>query len=145
MEKKSTILVAEDEPSLLALVSQWLVEEGYGVVRARDGEEACARAESEFPNLILLDVVLPRKDGYSVLIQLRGDPMTRPIPVVFISGEPVGKHREIAQTFGALGFLPKPFSKEQLLEVVRGALAGRPHGPATTFVPIAEKESGDGQ
>jgi CheY-like chemotaxis protein len=122
--EKKRILVAEDEPALQSVLASWLTRNGYDVLVASDGVEACDVADASRPDLALLDVLLPRRDGYAVLLHLRGRPATRDIPVIFLSAEAPERHRDIAWALGAQGFLSKPFPLEELLGVVSGALGG---------------------
>jgi CheY-like chemotaxis protein len=116
------ILVADDEPAIRSMLSHFLTRNGYEVITAPDGVEACEAAESHRPDLVLLDLMLPRRDGYTVLFHLRSRPTTRATPVVFVSGEP-SAHEDIARSLGAQGFLAKPFRSADLIARVEAALA----------------------
>lgn len=124
------ILIAEDEAELREVLATWLGRKGFAVATAEDGVEACEAAEADVPDLVLLDLMLPRRDGYTVLFHLRSRPETRAVPVLFISAEPVKGHDEIARTLGAQGFLAKPFRLETLVAAIEDVLAGRPGGEA---------------
>jgi two-component system response regulator MprA len=124
------ILIAEDEPALREVLAIWFGRSGYEVVTAEDGEEACELAAAERPDLVVLDLMLPRRDGYTVLFHLRGRDETRNTPVIFISAEPVKGHDEIARSLGAQGFLAKPFRLEDVLALARDAIARGAGGAA---------------
>lgn len=84
--------------------------------------QACESAEANPPDLVLLDLLLPRLDGYGVLLRLRSHESTRPIPVLLVSGEPEAEQADIGRTLGAEGFLPKPFTCSGLVSAVESAL-----------------------
>jgi CheY-like chemotaxis protein len=116
------ILVADDEPQVLEFVARILDGAGHRVVFAIDGEEALRRVYETHPDLVLLDIRMPRKDGASVAQQLRDDPRTREIPVVFLTG--LIRTSEADKRGGRTGrnlYLAKPFSSEQLLDMVAQA------------------------
>ena len=121
------ILVADDEPQVLDIVTRILDGAGHRVLTAIDGEEAVRRVYETHPDLVLLDIRMPRKDGATVAQQLRDDPRTRDIPVVFLTG--LIRTSEADQRGGRTGrnlYLAKPFDAEQLLRTVE--LATRPEG-----------------
>jgi DNA-binding response OmpR family regulator len=105
-----------------SLLGQCLKREGFAVVAASDGIEACSAASSERPDLALVDLLLPRRDGYSVLLYLRSREALRDLPVVIVSAESPGKHTEIARTLGAQRFLTKPCDLTALMTVVKDLL-----------------------
>ncbi len=118
MEKKS-ILIIEDEENISRILRINLEMEGYRVLVAEDGEAGLRAAREHRPDLITLDVLMPRRDGWETLRELRKDELTRDIPVMMITvvAEPMK-----AVELGAEYFLIKPFRFEQVLEVVRGEL-----------------------
>ncbi len=80
-----TILVVDDERPILALLSEYLASKGFQVLTARDGEAGLTAARAARPDLIVLDVMLPRLDGYAVARALKGDPATAAIPIIVFS------------------------------------------------------------
>ena len=113
------ILVADDEPQILDIVARILDGAGHRVLTAIDGEEALRRVYETHPDLVLLDIRMPRKDGATVAQQMRDDPRTRQIPVVFLTG--LIRNSEAEQRGGRTGrnlYLAKPFDAEQLLQIV---------------------------
>ena len=120
MSKK--ILVADDEPTTRAVVVQCLQNAGYSTTVVTDGLQAVEAAESGKPDLILLDLLLPRRDGYAVLLDLRSRPSTRHTPVVILSGEDGASQAAVARTLGAQGYIGKPFRQDDLLGRVSEAL-----------------------
>jgi CheY-like chemotaxis protein len=109
------ILVVDDDPDILEAVGEILVDEGYRVARARDGQEALARLEGERPALVLLDLMMPVMDGVAFARAMRLVPEHAGIPVVVISadGDPAR-----ARAVAAQGFLAKPFDIDDLLRAV---------------------------
>jgi CheY-like chemotaxis protein len=118
----ASILVADDDPGIRKLVSDCLRGRGFAVREAQDGVVACELAEAAPPDLVLLDILLPRRDGYSVLLHFRSLEATRAVPVVLMSGESEEQQAAIARTLGAQAFLAKPFMISQLISAVESAL-----------------------
>jgi signal transduction histidine kinase/DNA-binding response OmpR family regulator len=115
-EGAATILVVDDDPAVLDLLSITLGKEGYRVIHARTGEEAIAQARAHRPQAITLDVIMPRMDGWSVLVALKADPELRDIPVVVVS---IVKDRGMALTLGAVDFMTKPVDRASLTAMLR--------------------------
>ena len=90
------VLVADDDPGVRDLVCDVLTEAGFRTVAAGDGEEALALAHDHEPDLIVLDVMMPRVDGYSALTRLRGRPETREIPVIILTGQGDPLYRDLS-------------------------------------------------
>ncbi len=116
------ILVAEDEPDIRELVAFTLRFAGYEVVTAANGEEAVQLAMKEMPDLVLMDVRMPRMTGYDACRAMKANPELKDIPVVFLSAK--GQETEIATGIeaGAEEYLLKPFAPDQLTERVRAIL-----------------------
>jgi CheY-like chemotaxis protein len=116
------ILIAEDEPDIRDLVAFTLRFAGYEVVTANNGEEAVHTAAREFPDLILMDVRMPRMTGYDACRVMKTDPELKDIPVVFLSAK--GQEAEIQTGLdaGAEEYLLKPFAPDQLTDRVRAIL-----------------------
>jgi DNA-binding response OmpR family regulator len=103
----SKILFVEDEPNLQKAISEVLVQEGHKVFGAADGEEGLVMTKKEEPNLILLDLILPKKDGFEVLKELKADEKLKNIPVIVLTNlEGIGD-AEKALTLGATTYLVK--------------------------------------
>jgi CheY-like chemotaxis protein len=126
-EGAATILVVDDDPAVLDLLSITLGKEGYRVIHARTGEEAMAQARAHRPQAITLDVVMPRMDGWSVLVALKADPDLRDIPVVVVS---IVKDRGMALSLGAADFMTKPVDRASLTAMLRQ------HCPVTGSSPV---------
>ena len=117
--KKTTILAADDDPQLLRLMSRNLQLEGYEVLAASDGQQALEQIEQQSPDLVLLDVMMPRMDGFSVCYNVR-EFSTVPIIIVTARGQDQDKVRGL--DLGADDYLIKPFSIDELLARVRAVL-----------------------
>ena len=113
------ILVVDDERYMLRLVEYNLKKSGYEVVTASDGVEAMEKISEGRPDLILLDIKMPRMDGYEVCKMLKQKKETRDIPVIIVS---IISDREQAMAMGARSYIMKPFSPSVLLEEVKLAL-----------------------
>ncbi|MEW5788539.1 MAG: response regulator [Pseudomonadota bacterium] len=110
-----TILIVDDTPRNLAPVITVLEERGYQVAVAQDGEEGLARARLIQPDLILLDIRLPGADGFSVCRELKADPATRDIPVIFMTALSHGEHKVQGFAAGGVDYLTKPLHLEEVL------------------------------
>jgi two-component system OmpR family response regulator len=122
------VLVVEDEPDLLASVSQALREDGYAVDEALDGEDALFKAETYEYDVVLLDIMLPKMDGFEVLRRVRE---TRNCPVLMLTARDAVRDRVRGLDTGADDYLVKPFDVDELLARVRalirrGAQQARP-------------------
>jgi DNA-binding response OmpR family regulator len=117
--KKTTILVADDDPQLLRLITRNLQLEGYEVLAASDGQQALDMTEAHTPDLVLLDVMMPRMDGFTVAERVR-EFSAVPIIIVTARGQDQDKIRGLDA--GADDYLTKPFSVDELLARVRAVL-----------------------
>jgi DNA-binding response OmpR family regulator len=117
------ILIAEDEPDIRELVAFMLRFAGYEVLAASNGEEAVQTATRDVPDLILMDVRMPRMTGYDACRLMKSNPDLRDVPVVFLSAK--GQESEIQSGLdaGAEEYLLKPFSPDELTNRVRSILS----------------------
>jgi len=120
MSKK--ILLVDDEPALVMLTKARLQANGYEVAEASSGMECLEKVVKEKPDLILLDIMMPRMDGFTTLTQLRGYPSSKSIPVIMFSAKAMQTDRERALAAGAQDYLVKPFKPEVLLAIIQKAL-----------------------
>ncbi len=125
--EQSTLLLVDDEADLLDSLKTDLEIQGYRVLTALDGTIALESARSQQPDLILLDLMLPRLDGYHVLKLLKSDERYRKIPVLVITARADAQDLMLALECGADGCLVKPIQREALLERIR-ALVSPPSG-----------------
>lgn len=117
------IVVAEDERDILELIRFILEFNGFEVVTADNGEEAVQKVLSEKPDLVLLDVRMPRMTGHQACQMLKANPKTRTIPVLFLSARGQEADVKYGLSLGAVDYILKPFSPEDLPERLRKALA----------------------
>ncbi len=121
-ERRPLVLVADDDSDILALVTLRLERSGYDVVAAGDGEEALPSALACTPDLALLDVMMPKLDGYEVTERLRGEEATRHLPVILLTARV--QEADIARGIeaGADDYVEKPFSTQELSARIQTAL-----------------------
>ena len=124
------VLVADDEEDIRALVAFRLRRAGYDVITAADGAEALTLATTRLPDLIVLDMMMPKKSGFLVLEKLRSRPGGM-IPTIMITGNEGSRHRAYAEMLGVREYIRKPFAMEKLVRAVDDVLAGRPAGGPT--------------
>ncbi len=134
---KERILVVDDEPDIVALVAYHLARAGYGVSTASSGPEALAKATSELPALVVLDLMLPGMSGFDVLERLRADPATAQIAVLTLTARREEPDRVRGLLLGADDYLTKPFSPQELTLRV-GAILRRLRAPATSHVDVVK-------
>jgi DNA-binding response OmpR family regulator len=116
------ILIADDEPGVIMILAMRLRANGYHVIAAHDGMQAIELANREKPDLILLDIKMPDKDGYAVFEELRASVNTRSTPVIFFSALPPERAEEKAAQLGADGFVSKSADPEEIVARIRGIL-----------------------
>jgi twitching motility two-component system response regulator PilH len=114
----SRILVVEDSPTVLYTVSRMLTEGGHQVLTATDGEQAMSIVIQEHPNLVLLDVILPKLNGYQVCRRMKAAPATAQIPVIMITSKTKDNDRRWGLEQGADDYVTKPLDARQLLAVI---------------------------
>lgn len=117
------ILIAEDERDIRELIAFTLKFAGHEVIATSNGEEALQAALSEKPDLILLDVRMPRMSGYQACEKIKADPGTRQIPVVFLSAKGQESEVKTGMDAGADEYILKPFSPDQLTARIKSILA----------------------
>jgi CheY-like chemotaxis protein len=126
---RQTILVVEDSPPNLEFIEALLKDQDYEVVRATDGVAALEAARTRCPDLILLDIQIPRMDGEELARRLRADPATRRIPLVALTACAMTGDRERILAMGFDAYIPKPIDVQGFLgEVQRHLRTGEPAG-----------------
>jgi CheY-like chemotaxis protein len=118
MKPKIKILVIEDNENNIYLVTYILEAGGYEVIQARDGREGVEMAHQVKPDLILLDIQLPVMDGYTVALELKGNPMFDNTPIVAVTGYAMTGDREKALAVGCAGYIEKPIRPTTFLTEV---------------------------
>lgn len=119
---RKRILVVDDEIYIVHILEFSLTMEGYQVLTAADGEEAMRLIEQERPDLVVLDIMMPKMDGYEVCRRLRQDEQLKGIPVILLSAKGRAVDREVGLQAGADDYITKPFSPRKLLEKIRDLL-----------------------
>lgn len=118
MDKKKILLV-DDEKDIIKMNMLRLIDLSYDVISANDGKEGLKKAEKEVPDLIILDVMMPKMDGLKTLIKLKSNPKTSHIPVIMLSGAGEEAMLNKAMINGAVDFIDKPFNAEMLMEAIK--------------------------
>jgi len=116
------ILVVEDQEDLRGVLRDLLTGSGFEVAEAADGRTGVAKAKSERPDLILMDIQLPGIDGYEASRQIKADPDLQATPIIAVSSLAMKGDEEKARASGCDGYVTKPYSPMQLLRLIRGYL-----------------------
>jgi len=116
------ILVADDEKNILLVLRVCLEKAGYEVITTSDGLTALERIQNEKPDLVLLDILMPKMNGFLVFEALKDDPGTSSIPVVFITAKSEEKDIQKGCQSGATDYLVKPIKQEVLLKTIKNIL-----------------------
>ena len=123
------MLVVEDDPDLGDAIVTFLKEEGLDAKLARDGDQAMRMLDQLHPSAMILDLMMPRRDGFSVLRELRADGRIGNLPVIVVTAIFGLSERLYATELGAADYVTKPFELDELLERVRNVLASRTEEP----------------
>jgi two-component system alkaline phosphatase synthesis response regulator PhoP len=118
MEDKQKILIADDELYIRLLVKD-ILEPEFTVLEASNGEEAVIIARNEQPDLVLMDILMPKLDGYTACYAIKNNELTKDIPVVMLTGVGHELNRQLSQEMGATAYITKPFNPEDLLDKAR--------------------------
>ena len=117
---RGKVLVVDDEEYIQHILNFSFGAEGYEVITAADGEEAVTIAKSEKPDIIVLDIMMPKMDGYEACKQIKADPQTQNIPVILLTAKGREVDRKLGAEAGADDYVVKPFSPGRLIERVEG-------------------------
>ena len=120
----ANVLLVDDDPVILKLLQVNFEMEGYKVSCANDGVEGLEKARAERPDIVLLDIMMPRMDGLEVTKALKGDPETKDIPIILLSAKAQASDIQAGKDMGADDYLTKPFDPLELLERVGELLEG---------------------
>ncbi len=122
-QKRFNILIADDKPDNITLLSRYIESEGLGYITARDGLETLEKVRSQCPDLVLLDINMPYKDGFEVLQEVRADPATQHIPVIILTAARLDAAEiQYGLNLGADDYVTKPFDRRELLARIRTKL-----------------------
>jgi two-component system alkaline phosphatase synthesis response regulator PhoP len=119
---KGRILVVDDEIYIVHILDFSLGMEGYDVVTALDGEQALEKARTEKPDLIVLDIMMPKLDGYETCKRLKADAETKDVPVILLSAKGRNVDQKVGFEVGADDYITKPFSPRKLVERINAIL-----------------------
>lgn len=119
----ATVLYAEDDKEHRIMLRFYLKNTGIELIEANDGREALEKIQEQRPDLILLDLFMPKLDGYGVIESLKANPETQDIPIIVISAWPTPKNRKRAEESGVVDFVVKPYDPFRLVEMVKKRLA----------------------
>ena len=117
MATTKTILLVDDDADILAAMRAALAKKGYRIVTASDGNMALAMAEREGPDLVVVDMMMPKKSGFLVLEKLKGR-TGHALPIIMITANEGGRHRSYAEMLGVDDYICKPFDMTRLLDSV---------------------------
>jgi len=134
MAQGKTILVVDDDPELTDGLRIVLEKHGYRVITARDGQQGKQQVYNQRPDLMILDMMMPRMGGYPVLEHFKGKPDAPPI--IMITANEGSRHKAYAEYLGVIDYIRKPFAMERLLESVEKGLAA-----ATEKIDTEKKET----
>jgi len=121
--KKAKILVVDDEVNITQILEFSIGAEGFEVITATNGEEAIDKARKEQPDLIILDIMMPRIDGYEACRILKANPLTKNIPVVLLTAKGRDIDKRLGYEVGATDYIVKPFSPNKLIERINELLS----------------------
>ncbi len=121
-EGAGRILLVEDEEEIVELLKIRFLNGGYELLTAGDGEEGLRLAREEKPDLIILDLMLPKIDGFRVCRMLKFDNRFKSIPVIILTGRAEEKDRELGSSVGADAYITKPFEWEELSKTIKGLI-----------------------
>lgn len=114
-----TVLVVEDEPNIILSLEFLIKEAGYNVRVALDGEEALKAVAEEVPDLLLLDIMIPKRDGYDVCKTLRANPALKDLRIIMLAAKGLKADKEKGLAMGADEYITKPFSTRELTQKLK--------------------------
>jgi CheY-like chemotaxis protein len=117
-DQKKTVLLVEDNEDNLVVYRTILEHVGYRVIEARDGEEGVSRARSDDPDIILMDISIPKMDGWEATVRLKDDADTSAIPIIALTAHALEEDRAKAMRAGCDGYLAKPVEPRRVVEEV---------------------------
>ena len=138
MAGQKLILIVDDDLDLSDGIRAVLENHGHKVVQARDGQQGKQMVYNHHPDLVILDMMMPRMGGYPVLEHFKGKPGAPPI--IMITANEGSRHKAYAEYLGVIDYIRKPFAMERLLEAVQRGLSGA--GPAEKSEPAPKKTPG---
>jgi DNA-binding response OmpR family regulator len=126
-DERKTILIVDDDAELSDGLRTVLEKQGHRIVQARDGQQGKQAIYNHRPDLVILDMMMPRMGGYPVLEHFRGK--TDAPPIIMITANEGSRHKAYAEYLGVIDYIRKPFAMERLLEAVQRGLSGGGEAP----------------
>lgn len=114
-----TVLIVEDDPMSLKLTRDLLKIFGYNTIQASDGQQGIDLAKSKKPDLILMDIMMPKVDGYTACGAIKSNPATKNIPVIMVTALGFDLNKKLAETVGASGYITKPINNMELQNTLK--------------------------
>ncbi len=127
-DRQPLVMVVDDSITIRKVTSRMLERHNFAVVTAKDGLDAVAQLQEVHPDIMLLDIEMPRMDGFELAEHVRNSEQTRDLPIIMISSRTGRKHRERAKELGVNRFLGKPYQDQELLETINALMEGESHG-----------------
>jgi CheY-like chemotaxis protein len=121
---KKKVLVADDDAVDIYLVRK-ILESEHSVIEASDGEQAVALAQKHEPDIVLMDMMMPKKDGLTACSEIRANPTTKDTPIIMLTGVGYELNAKLAGALGVTKYITKPFKPQELLDTVNSLLALR--------------------
>jgi DNA-binding response OmpR family regulator len=121
----ASVLIADDDPNIVLSLEFLMKRAGYEVRVVRDGDAVLSAVAEAVPDLLLLDVMMPKANGYAVCDALRADPTCRDLRIIMLTARGQEVERRKGLALGADAYITKPFSTREMMELVRETLAGR--------------------
>jgi twitching motility two-component system response regulator PilH len=118
----TTVLIVDDSPTVREMVSEQFRKSGFSVIEAVDGEEAVEKITSKFPDVVVTDIVMPRKNGYELCRWIKNDPSTKHIPVIMCTSKSEEFDVYWGMKQGADAYITKPYHPPDLLDAVKKLL-----------------------
>ena len=115
---KKVILIVEDEPKSLVLIRDLLRLSGFTTIEATDGKQGVELAKAKKPDLILMDIMMPKMDGYTACHEIKLDEATKAIPVIMVTSLDYELNKELGKRVGADGYITKPVNRQELVDVI---------------------------
>ena len=139
MSEQYRVLLVDDEPSIVKMVGKRLEVEGFEVLIAMDGQEGLTKARAESPDLIVLDLMLPKLNGYEVCTMLKQDTRYQAIPIILFTAKAQEKDEQLGMECGANAYVRKPFRAQELTDKIRSLIVAAKQAPAK---PESESNQG---
>jgi chemosensory pili system protein ChpA (sensor histidine kinase/response regulator) len=124
-DRRTFVMVVDDSITVRRVTERLLERNGMRVITAKDGVDAVAALQDQVPDVILLDIEMPRMDGYEVATHVRNDPRLRHVPIVMITSRVGDKHRSRAMDIGVDQYLGKPYQESDLLSAIESLVRAR--------------------